>query len=69
MHRGSLFQRERTQKLKNLVPVLVLPLGADKRGPLLNHRFLLGVARWIRLAREDGLPEQRVLQVKVSILN
>ena len=26
-------------------------IGADKRGPLLKRRFLLGVARWIRSAR------------------
>ena len=31
--------------LKILLSVLVLHLGADKRGPLLNRRFLLGVAR------------------------
>ena len=51
INKGSLFQREGAQTLKTLVPVLVLHLGADKRGPLLKRRYLLGVARWIRLAR------------------
>ena len=39
------------KRLKTLVPVLVSDLGADKRGPLLKRRFLLVVARSIRLAR------------------
>ena len=33
--------------LKTLVLVLVLHLAADKRGHLLNRRFLLGVARYM----------------------
>ena len=69
IHGESLFQRDGEQVLKTLVSVLVLQLGADKGGPLLNYRFLLGVARWIRLTRWEGLPEKRVLQVEVCILN
>ena len=51
IHMGSSCQRDGAQMPKTLVPVLVVLLGAGKGGPLLNHRFLLGVTRWIRLAR------------------
>ena len=48
---GKFVPERRCTTLKTLVPVFVLDLGADKRGPLLKRRFLLGVTRWIRLAR------------------
>ena len=40
-----MFQKEGAQTLKTVVPVFVLHLGADNRGPLLKRRFLLGVVR------------------------
>ena len=46
IYAGEVCSREKVHKrLKNVVPVLVLHLGADKRGPLLKLRFLLGVTR------------------------
>ena len=41
-----MFQRESAQTLKTLVPVLVLYLGAGKRGAFVEaYRFLLGVGQ------------------------
>ena len=52
---GKFVPERRCTKAENsIVPVLVLHLGADKRGPLLKRRFLLGAARRIRLINKIG---------------